>query len=123
MKTCKHCGAHNVDDACYCFNCGKKMDMIIVEPPQANYSFLLTVDDTFDIEGRGPVVTGIIEKGNILNGDTLTIIGDGKILKATCAGIEHNRALVGCAKSGDNVGILLNGVRFEDVRRGQIVTK
>lgn len=97
--------------------------MIVIEPPQPNYLFRLTIDDTFDIKCRGPVVTGIIEMGNIQNGDSLTITGNGKILNATCAGIEHNRKLVGCAKSGDSVGILLNGVKFEDVHRGQLVTK
>lgn len=86
-------------------------------------SFSMTIEDIFDIPGKGPVVTGTIEKGRILSGDKLEIIGQGKTLKVVCFGIEHHRQRVTEAKEGENIGILLKGVRIEDLHKGQKVIK
>ena len=90
---------------------------------QGNFSFLLTVADTFDIQGVGPAATGIIIRGQISSGDTIYIIGDGKILKAKCLKIEHNGQVVNNASVGQDVGLLLSGVRFDQLRKGQQVRK
>lgn len=92
-------------------------------PDPSNNSFLLIIHDVFEIQGRGPAVSGIIKRGRISTGDSLRITGIGMVKKATCMGIEHNRQLVKSAGEGERVGLLLKGVNFHDIHIGQSVTK
>lgn len=86
-----------------------------------NQPFILPVEDVFYITGRGVVVTGRIESCKIKMGDELIVIGLGKRLSTKCLGIEMSRKLVNEACSGDNVGLLLEGLDKTDTLRGQVV--
>lgn len=85
--------------------------------------FLLPIEDVFSISGRGTVVTGRIERGVIKIGEEMEIIGMNKVLKTTCTGIEMFRKLLDEGQAGDNVGVLLRGIKKEDVERGQVLAK
>lgn len=83
--------------------------------------FLMPVEDTFSISGRGTVVTGRIETGKLSVGDDLEIIGLKEKAKTTCTGVEMFKKSLPDAQAGDNVGALLRGVKREDVLRGQVL--
>ncbi|OQM34047.1 elongation factor Tu [bacterium endosymbiont of Pedicinus badii] len=85
--------------------------------------FLMPIEDVFSISGRGTVVTGRIEKGIIKVGDEIEIVGIKNTIKTTCTGVEMFRKLLDEGRAGDNVGILLRGIKREDVERGQILSK
>ena len=86
--------------------------------------FLMPVEDVFSISGRGTVVTGRIERGVIKVGEEIEVVGmqDGST-KSTCTGVEMFRKLLDRGEAGDNVGVLLRGVKKEDVSRGQVLAK
>jgi elongation factor Tu len=86
--------------------------------------FLMPVEDVFSISGRGTVVTGRIERGVVKVGEEIEIVGmqDGST-KSTCTGVEMFRKLLDRGEAGDNVGVLLRGVKKEDVSRGQVLAK
>ncbi|MDH5647882.1 MAG: elongation factor Tu [Anaplasmataceae bacterium] len=82
--------------------------------------FLLSIEDVFSIAGRGTVVTGLISKGYIKVGDEIEIVGFEATRKVICTGIEmFGKTVEG--KAGNNVGILLRGIKREEVRRGQVL--
>ena len=83
--------------------------------------FLMPVEDVFSIAGRGTVVTGRVEQGQINIGDDLEIIGYGEDTKTTCTGVEMFKKLLDYGMAGDNIGALLRGLKREDVRRGQVL--
>lgn len=85
-------------------------------------SFILPVEDIFYIEGRGIVVTGKIERGEVHVGDNVFVVGYGKEKSSECIGIEMHRQLWEEAKAGDEVGLLLRGLNKADVYIGQVVT-
>lgn len=85
--------------------------------------FLMAVEDSFYISGRGVVATGKIERGVIKTGDTIEIIGLKATKAAAVAGIEMSRKMASDAKAGDIVGILLRGVEKADIERGQVLAK
>ncbi|MBI2601561.1 MAG: elongation factor Tu [Deltaproteobacteria bacterium] len=85
--------------------------------------FLMPIEDVFSISGRGTVVTGRVETGIVKVGDELEIIGIRETVKTTCTGIEMFRKLLDQGQAGDNVGVLLRGVKREDVLRGQVLAK
>lgn len=87
-------------------------------------TFLMPVEDVFSIAGRGTVVTGRVEQGIIKVGEELDIIGLAKnTTKTTCTGLEMFHKLLDQGEAGDNLGILLRGVKREDVLRGQVICK
>ena len=86
-------------------------------------SFLMPVEDVLSISGRGTVVTGRIERGTIEVGNELEIVGFKTKIKTTCIGIEMFKKILDRGEAGDNVGILLRGIKREDVQRGQILCK
>jgi elongation factor Tu len=78
----------------------------------------------FSISGRGTVVTGRIERGIIKVGEEIAIVGmQDAPTKSTCTGVEMFRKLLDRGEAGDNVGVLLRGVKKEDVQRGQVLAK
>lgn len=101
------------------------LDSEIPEPVRATEKpFLLAVDSTINIKGRGCVVTGTIESGKIKLNEEVDLVGyKRKPTKTTVTGIEMFRKQLDFGQAGDNVGILLRGVVKEDVRRGMYLTK
>ena len=85
--------------------------------------FLMPVEDVFTITGRGTVITGKIERGQINVNDEVEIVGIRDKQKTTVTGIEMFRKLLDYAEAGENVGLLLRGTKREDVERGQVVCK
>jgi elongation factor Tu len=86
--------------------------------------FLMPVEDVFSITGRGTVVTGRIERGTIHTGETVDIIGiKEKAQSTTVTGVEMFRKILDDGQAGDNVGLLLRGIKREEVERGQVVIK
>ncbi|NWF35228.1 elongation factor Tu [Mariprofundus sp. KV] len=85
--------------------------------------FLMPVEDVFSISGRGTVATGRIEAGVIKVGEEIEIVGIKNTVKTTCTGVEMFRKLLDSGEAGDNVGLLLRGVKREDIERGQVLAK
>jgi elongation factor Tu len=86
--------------------------------------FLMPVEDVFTITGRGTVVTGRCERGVLKPNEEVEIVGiRPKSIKTTCTGIEMFRKILDEARAGENVGLLLRGVKREDVERGMVVVK
>jgi elongation factor Tu len=101
------------------------VDDAIPEPVrEVEKPFLMPVEDVFSITGRGTVVTGRIERGVIHTGETVDIIGiKEKATSTTVTGVEMFRKLLDEGQAGDNVGLLLRGIKREDVERGQVIIK
>jgi elongation factor Tu len=98
------------------------MDDYIPEPVRdTDKAFLLPIEDVFSISGRGTVVTGRVESGVVKVGEEVEIIGIKDTVKTTCTGVEMFRKLLDQGQAGDNVGVLLRGVKREDVERGQVL--
>ncbi len=85
--------------------------------------FLMPIEDVFSISGRGTVVTGRIERGQIKVGEEIELIGITPTAKTTCTGVEMFRKLLDSGQAGDNVGVLLRGTKREEVQRGQVLAK
>ncbi len=85
--------------------------------------FLMPVEDIFSIEGRGTVVTGRIERGIIKVGDEIEIVGLKDTQKTTVTGIEMFNKSLSQGQAGDNAGILVRGIKKEDITRGQVLAK
>ncbi|QJC36199.1 elongation factor Tu [Enterobacteriaceae endosymbiont of Donacia cincticornis] len=85
--------------------------------------FLLPIEDVFSISGRGTVVTGRVERGVIKVGEEVEIIGIRNTIKSICTGVEMFRKLLDEGRAGENVGILLRGIKREDIERGQVLAK
>ena len=84
-------------------------------------SFLMPIEDVFSIAGRGTVVTGAISQGTIKLGEEIEIVGLRDTVKTTVTGIEMFRKEMDYAEAGDNAGLLLRGIKKEDVERGQVL--
>jgi elongation factor Tu len=99
-------------------------DTHIPEPTrELDKPFLMPVEDVFTITGRGTVITGKIERGQVKVNDEVEIVGIRDKQKTTVTGIEMFRKLLDYAEAGENVGLLLRGTKREDVERGQVVVK
>ena len=100
-------------------------DESIPEPVrEVDKPFLMPVEDVFSITGRGTVVTGRIERGTIHTGESVDIIGiKEKAQSTTVTGVEMFRKILDDGQAGDNVGLLLRGIKREEVERGQVVIK
>ena len=85
--------------------------------------FLMPVEDVFSIEGRGTVATGRIERGILKKMEEVEIVGIKDTVKTTVTDIEMFRKLLDQGQAGDNVGLLLRGVKKEDIERGQVIAK
>ena len=100
------------------------LDSFIPEPVrELDKPFLMPVEDIFSIEGRGTVVTGRIERGKVKVNEEIEIIGLRPTQKTVVTGIEMFNKLLDEGIAGDNVGILLRGLKKEDVERGQVLAK
>jgi elongation factor Tu len=100
------------------------LDSYIPTPERAiDKPFLLPIEDVFSISGRGTVVTGRVERGIVKVGEEVEIVGIRPTVKTICTGVEMFRKLLDEGRAGDNVGVLLRGVKREDVERGQVLAK
>ena len=101
------------------------VDGFIPEPVRdIDKSFLMPIEDVFSISGRGTVVTGRVERGIVKVGDEIAIVGlNGKVEKSVVTGVEMFRKLLDQGQAGDNVGVLLRGIKRTDVERGQVLAK
>jgi len=98
-------------------------DYIPVPERPKDQPFLMPVEDVFNIEGRGTVATGRVERGILKKMEEVEIVGIRDTVKTTVTDIEMFRKLLDTAEAGDNVGLLLRGVKKEDVERGQVIAK
>jgi len=99
-------------------------DSYIPEPKRdIDKPFLMPIEDVFSISGRGTVVTGRVERGVIKVGEEVEIVGIKPTVKTTCTGVEMFRKILDQGQAGDNVGVLLRGVKRDDVERGQVLAK
>jgi elongation factor Tu len=85
--------------------------------------FLMPVEDVFSISGRGTVATGRVERGVVKVGEEVEIVGIRETQKTVVTGVEMFRKLLDQGQAGDNIGILLRGVKREEIERGQVVAK
>jgi elongation factor Tu len=100
------------------------LDEAIPEPVrEIDQDFLMPIEDIFSIEGRGTVVTGRIEKGIIKVNSEVEIVGLKDTQKTVVTGVEMFKKLLDEGMAGDNVGLLLRGIKKEDVERGQVLAK
>lgn len=100
------------------------VDEYIIEPKRdTDQDFLLPIEDVFSISGRGTVVTGRIETGKVKVGEEVEVVGIRPTFKSVCTGVEMFKKLLNEGIAGDNVGILLRGLKRDDVERGQVLAK
>jgi translation elongation factor TU len=85
--------------------------------------FLMPIEDVFTITGRGTVVTGRVERGQVKVGEEVEIVGIRPTSKTVCTGVEMFRKLLDEGRAGDNIGALLRGTKKEEVERGQVLSK
>jgi elongation factor Tu len=102
----------------------KTLDEYIPEPVRdVDKPFLMPIEDIFSIEGRGTVVTGRIERGKVKLSEEIEIVGLRETTKTTITGIEMFNKSLEEGLAGDNAGILLRGLKKEDIERGQVLAK
>ncbi len=100
------------------------LDTWIPEPErEIAKPFLLPVEDVFSISGRGTVLTGRVERGIVKVGDPAEVVGLRDTQTTTVTGVEMFRKLLDQGQAGDNVGVLVRGLKREDVERGQVLAK
>jgi elongation factor Tu len=101
-----------------------QLDTYIPEPERAiDGAFIMPIEDVFSISGRGTVVTGRVERGIVKVGDEVEVVGIRDTQKSTCTGVEMFRKLLDEGRAGENCGVLLRGLKREDVERGQVLAK
>ena len=99
-----------------------ELDTYIPEPERAiDGAFIMPIEDVFSIAGRGTVVTGRVERGIIKVGEEVEVVGIRDTQKSTCTGVEMFRKLLDEGRAGENCGVLLRGLKREDVERGQVL--
>jgi len=102
----------------------KAVDEHIPEPGRdLEQPFLMGIEDVFSIEGRGTVATGRIERGVVKPGEDVEIIGIRDTQKIVAVSVEMFNKMLDEGRAGDNVGILLRGIKKEDIERGQVMAK
>jgi elongation factor Tu len=100
------------------------VDSFIPQPErQIDLPFLMPVEDVFSISGRGTVVTGRVERGRVKVGEEVGIVGFRETTKTVVTGVEMFRKILDEGQAGDNIGVLLRGVKREEVERGQVLAK
>jgi elongation factor Tu len=85
--------------------------------------FLMPIEDVFSISGRGTVVTGRVDRGTVQVNEEVEIVGIRETRKTVCTGVEMFRKVLDRGEAGDNVGLLLRGIKRDEVERGQVVAK
>ena len=102
----------------------KAVDSYIPTPARDNEKpFLMAIEDVMTISGRGTVATGRVERGELKLNEPVEIVGIKATQNSDCTGIEMFRKTMDFCEAGDNVGLLLRGVKREDIERGQVICK
>jgi elongation factor Tu len=121
-----NCGCGKDD----CANCKPILDLMAavdsyIPQPKRDIEkpFLMPVEDVFSISGRGTVVTGRVERGKVKVGEEVEIVGFRDTSKTVVTGVEMFRKILDEGQAGDNIGVLLRGLKREDVERGQVLAK
>ena len=113
---CKWCGA--------ILKLTEEVDRFVPEPKrEVEKPFLMPVEDVFTITGRGTVVTGRVDRGKVVVGDEVEMVGIRATQKTVVTGVEMFRKVLDEGIAGDNIGVLLRGIKREEVERGQVVAK
>ena len=100
----------------------KALDEFIPEPERpVDAPFLMPIEDVFSISGRGTVVTGRVDRGIVQVGNEVEIVGIRPTHKTTCTGVEMFRKLLDEGRAGENIGVLLRGIKRDEVERGQVL--
>jgi elongation factor Tu len=100
------------------------VDSYVPTPERAvDRPFLMPVEDVFSIQGRGTVATGRVDRGVVKVGEEVEIVGVKATTKTVATGVEMFRKLLDQGQAGDNVGVLLRGVKRDDIERGQVLAK
>jgi elongation factor Tu len=128
LKAMEHgCGDRACKDCGSVFELLDAIDSYIPTPKRdIDKPFLMPIEDVFSITGRGTVVTGRVERGQVKVGEEMEIVGmrpGGKPQKTVVTGVEMFRKLLDSGQAGDNIGCLLRGVEKDEVERGQVVAK
>ncbi len=98
------------------------LDEYIPEPERpVDQPFLMPIEDVFTIQGRGTVVTGRVDRGVVKVSEEVEIVGIRDVQRTTCTGVEMFRKLLDEGRAGENIGVLLRGIKREDVERGQVL--
>jgi len=112
-----------------CPNCKPILDLMdavdsyVPQPMrETDKPFLMPIEDVFSISGRGTVVTGRVERGRVKVGEEVEIVGFKDTAKTVVTGVEMFRKLLDEGQAGDNIGVLLRGLKREDVERGQVLS-
>jgi elongation factor Tu len=101
-----------------------EMDRYIPLPERLTTApFLMRIENVYSIAGRGTVATGNIERGSVRVNDEIEVVGLKPTIKTTCTSVEIFRKLVDEGRAGDNAGLLLRGVKGDDVERGQVLAR
>ncbi len=101
-----------------------EVDNYIPEPKrETDKDFLMPIEDIFTIQGRGTVVTGKIDRGQVCVGDEVEIVGIRDTQKTTVTGVEMFRKEMDCGQAGDNCGVLIRGISKDQVERGMVLCK
>jgi elongation factor Tu len=113
-----------------CAACGpiielmKAVDDFVPQPERdIDKPFLMPIEDVFSISGRGTVVTGRVERGQVKIGEEVEIVGIRDTAKTVCTGVEMFRKILDSGQAGDNIGALLRGTKRDEVERGQVLAK
>jgi elongation factor Tu len=118
------CGKDDCDACKPIIELMKAVDSYIPEPERdIDKPFLMPVEDVFSISGRGTVATGRVERGIVKVQDEIEIVGMKETTKTVVTGVEMFRKLLDQGQAGDNIGVLLRGVKREDIERGQVLAK
>ena len=100
----------------------KALDDFIPEPERPTEApFMMPIEDVFSISGRGTVVTGRVERGIVKMGDALEVVGIRDTQTTTCTGVEMFRKLLDEGRAGENIDVLLRGLKRDEVERGQVL--
>ncbi len=100
------------------------IDSYIPEPVRdVEKPFLMPIEDVFSISGRGTVVTGRVERGKVSVNDEVEIVGFAETVKTVATGVEMFRKVLDQGRAGDNIGVLLRGIKRDEVERGQVLAK
>ncbi|MFO8033361.1 MAG: elongation factor Tu [Desulfohalobiaceae bacterium] len=114
----------NSEEAKSIFDLLDAMDAFIQEPQRdRDRPFLMPIEDVFSISGRGTVATGRVERGVVKVGEEVAIVGMGETRKTVVTGVEMFRKTLDQGEAGDNVGILLRGVKRDEIERGQVLAR
>jgi elongation factor Tu len=123
LKALEHgCGDSGCAECGSVFELMDSVDSYIPEPQRVvDKPFLMPVEDVFSISGRGTVATGRVDRGIIKVGDEVEIVGIKETQKTVVTGVEMFRKLLDQGQAGDNVGLLLRGIKRDEIERGQVV--